>query len=112
MAERLVYGNNAHLYSSLKFVYDSGTVTTTEYKDDGSVDTTEVGKYGPSGRIATSVNRHFGSEGTEWRNTYKYVQFDASGNWIKRTGVYELFENGKLDSSSNFTDLRTITCYR
>lgn len=109
--QKFVYGNNAVLYTTAKYSYANGTVEIVKTDEDGKVKQSNLQTLDAKGRLVSMVNRSFGSDGTEWRNTYKFVQFDRLGNWIKRNGKYERFENEKRESASNYTEFRSLTYY-
>jgi hypothetical protein len=112
--ERLIYGNDSLVHTSAKYTYGQMSLEIVSINYEGEERTRESYTFDTQGRVGTLVERMFGSgdDKIEWRDTYKSVAFDTEGNWTKRSGVYEIYENGKLDYRSTFTEYRTISYYK
>ena len=108
-------GNDSLLQSTSNYTYGPKTLEVVTDNYDGEVVRREVYTFDANGRVATVVTStydEFDGDKTEWRSSFRTEAFDAEGNWIKSSGIEEVFENGKLDERTTFTEYRTITYFK
>lgn len=112
--EKLIYGNDSLVYTTVKYIYGDKKLETVTTNYEGKKREREELTFDANGRITSLVESLYGSgqKKIEWRDTFKFDVFDQQGNWTKRSGTYEMFENEKLDDRSTYIEYRTITYYK
>jgi hypothetical protein len=89
-----------------------GVLETKVRDEDGKLFWSVVQSLDGKGKPVSMVERNL-RDNDEFRYTYRFVSFDAKGNWIiKRTCLYERFISDRLDSTSEFTESRLLTYFR
>ncbi|MDM7923567.1 MAG: hypothetical protein QUS14_14810, partial [Pyrinomonadaceae bacterium] len=112
--EKRIFGNDSILHTSIKYIYGENKVETVTTDDEGKETSRNALTLDANGQMVSLVDSRFGSgpKKIEWSYTYKFDVFDKQGNWVKSSGIYELFEEGKLDTTSAITEYRTITYFK
>jgi hypothetical protein len=108
VTERTFFDNDGVQFLRSIYAYRTGGVEISEYRKNGTPDSTISKLLDAKGNETESTTRYLGANPSELHYTYKYSLFDPQGNWTKREVSYERKEAGKIVSTSSYTEYRTI----
>ena len=113
--ERAFYDNAGELFLRSIYAYrETGResrVEIAEYQKNGTRDNSVSQVLDKQGNIIEKTSQNFASHPNQLHYTYKYLTFDSSGNWTKRTVSFQANEPGLPDYATDYTEYRTITYY-
>jgi len=107
------FRSNGELTTKAVYKYSGNPPTqreTRNYSADGSLNRHELSTHDPKGNEVekTDFNAKDGSVRTKYSYAY---EFDAQGNWIKRTTSKWVTKDGKSYFEPSYVDYRTVTYY-
>jgi hypothetical protein len=110
LAENSLYGNDGSLRVRYTYKYKDGQKEEVVYDGDGKVLRKYVYTIDDKG-TETAREAYEVKDGKVTETlSYKY-EFDAQGNWIKRTTLIAVTKDGKTDMVERSVDYRTMTYY-
>ncbi len=110
LIEKAWYLNNGELTTRYVYKYSASQREEFVYSSDGSLNQHYLSTLDAQGNEVEETS--FETRDGSVRGKYKYAyEFDAKGNWIKRTTSKWVTKNGKSDYAPASVDYRTINYY-
>lgn len=111
LIEMLMYHNDDSLYLRYVYEYSGNTIKGKVYSEDGSLNSQDISILDAKGNITESTYYDAPLKGWDEKLTYKYEEFDAQGNWIKRIETLTRVFGGRSKVEWSAVEYRTITYY-
>ena len=109
LTEEIMFLNNGELWLRTVYKYSPNQREQLDYSEDGRVGQRVLYRLDAKGNVLEETV--FNSEGKpRYKTTYTY-NFDANGNWTKRTGARFEIRNGRQLPLPGSVASRTITYY-
>ncbi len=110
LAESSMYGNDGSLRVRYTYKYTDGQKEEVAYDGDGKVLSKYIYTVDDKGIETAREAYDIKDAKVTERASYKY-EFDAQGNWIKRTTLIAVTKDGKTDMVERSVNYRTITYF-
>jgi YD repeat-containing protein len=109
LAEIRMIHNDGELWQRRVYSYKGNQKTELVYDEKGDLNQKYVSILDSNGNEIEEINYDIGSEKYYGDRKYSYVyEFDAQGNWIKKTTSKLTMVNGKTTSAPHYVTYRTI----
>jgi hypothetical protein len=111
LSEQLLYGNDGRLNSRRVYKREGARLEELNYYDEeGRPGMRSLAMLDASGNESEQI--YFDSPLKGWQSKYTHTyEFDARGNWVKRTTTKTSIVNGVSKEDSTYITYRTITYY-
>ena len=109
--EGIRLGNDGEIFDRALYVYTAGAIEITEFDGDGVIDKKITETLDAKHNLIKRVDTRVGDYKVEYRDFYKYDQFDAKGNWTRRTVISETSRPNEAKNNSTSKEYRTISYY-
>lgn len=110
LAEETWYGNSGDLWLRYVYKYKGSELEKLVYSANGSLNQRYVSTLDARGNEVEETIYNVAGNTVRSRVKYSY-EFDAQGNWTKRTSQRQEVAKGEADFKPGYTTYRTITYY-
>ena len=111
LVESVWYDSGGKLWQRFVYKFEGDRKEKLSYSGDGSLGQRYVYKLDDKGNEIEEIDYDVKDGSARERYSYSYDEFDAKGNWIKRTTSKWVTKEGKSSFQPNHVTYRTITYY-